>query len=632
MIKQDLFDNSNNKPREENMKRHIDNFRLSTIARSLKLFSRRDKLKIARITVLQTFLGFLDLAGVAVVGILGALTVNGIQSKVVGDRLRRFLEFLNIQDFTFQKQAAILGIIAAVLLISKTIFSVLITRHTLFFLSKRSAQISSQLIFSLLSKSLLEVQEKTHQQILFSVTTGVTSVTVGVIGTIVTLISDNFLLIFLTFGLFVVDPTIAFSTVGLFAFVGFILYFLMQRRARELGTQNSSLSIKSNEKILEVLQTYRESVVHNRRHYYASLISMQRQQLARNTAEMSFQPMISKYVVESTLVFGTLMISALQFFTKDATQAIATLAIFLAAGTRIAPAVLRIQQGAITIKSSLGVADPTLRLFESYGISDVELYKATDEAFSHIGFVPGIDIKNLSFRYPGSERFAVENVTLQILPGESVAFVGPSGAGKTTLVDLLLGILDSEINEVRISGTSPLEAIEKYPGAISYVPQDIVIFDGTFRQNVSLGYPIEMASDKRVLEALSSAQLVDFVTSLRLGLDSEVGDRGTRISGGQRQRLGIARALFSKPQLLVLDEATSSLDGLTESEITRAIDSLRGTVTVLLIAHRLTTVMKCDKVVYMESGRVLHVGTFDEVRAKVRNFDLQVKQMDQHRT
>ena len=217
----------------------------------------------------------------------------------------------------------------------------------------------------------------------------------------------------------------------------------------------------------------------------------------------------------------------------------------------------------------------------------------------------------------------MDGVSFTVTPGETLAFVGPSGAGKTTIIDILLGVLEPQMGEVLISGKSPAEASRIWPGAIAYVTQDIAIASGTIRENVALGYPREVATDDLVLNALRVAGLDTFVQSLKDGIDTVVGERGTKISGGQRQRLGIARAMFTKPALLVLDEATSALDGETELQVSDAIRTLRGSTTVILIAHRLSTVRDADKVVYMADGIIIASGTFDEVRSQVPDFDRQ---------
>jgi ABC-type multidrug transport system fused ATPase/permease subunit len=242
---------------------------------------------------------------------------------------------------------------------------------------------------------------------------------------------------------------------------------------------------------------------------------------------------------------------------------------------------------------------------------------------THEGFKPTIRVENVSLAYPGKSTMAISNISLTVPSGASVAFVGPSGAGKTTIIDVLLGVLNPDKGEVLISNLPPLQAVAKWPGAISYVPQDVVIAAGTVRENVSLGYPIDAATDDLVMNALKVAHLEDYVAGLPQGVDTEVGERGAMISGGQRQRLGIARAMFTRPLLLVLDEATSSLDGETEASISDAIHALRGSTTVIIIAHRLSTVRNADIVVYLSNGEVLATGTFDEVRKAVPDFDRQ---------
>jgi ABC-type multidrug transport system fused ATPase/permease subunit len=195
------------------------------------------------------------------------------------------------------------------------------------------------------------------------------------------------------------------------------------------------------------------------------------------------------------------------------------------------------------------------------------------------------------------------------------------------MIDVLLGVLNPDEGTVLISGLPPMQAVTKWPGAISYVPQDVSIAAGSIRQNVALGYPLEVATDDLVLKALKVAHLDEFVADLPEGLDTQVGERGAQLSGGQRQRLGIARAMFTCPHLLVLDEATSSLDGETESNISEAINTLKGSTTVVMIAHRLSTVRNADMVVYLSDGQILAKGTFQQVRESVPDFDRQARLM-----
>lgn len=599
----------------------------SAIGKSVLILSKADRRKILAVAILQMFLGLLDLLGVVVIGLLGALSVSGLQSDAPGDRISSALRVLHISEMQFQAQAMILGIGAVFLLVGRTILSIFFTRRILFFLSRRGAKISANLISRLLSQPLLIVQARTTQETLYAVTSGVAIITLQILATSIVMVSDLSLLVIMGFGLFVIDPSTAIGTFFVFSLIGYFLYRFMHVRAGLLGAMNSEFNIVSNEKIVEVFSSYRESVVRNRRDYYAREIGKIRFALADVSAESAFMPYVSKYVIETSVVLGALLVGAAQFIVQDATHAVATLAIFLAAGTRIAPAILRVQQGSIQIRGSLGAAQPTFALIDSLGPS--LMFENVDDSVDvlHEGFTSEIQIENVSLTYPPKQLRAISNISLTIRPGASVAFVGPSGAGKTTLIDVLLGVLNPDEGSVMISGLPPLLAVAKWPGAVSYVPQDVIISAGTIRENVALGYPAKEATDELVMSALKVAHLDQFVSKLPKGLDTQVGERGAKISGGQRQRLGIARAMFTRPHLLVLDEATSSLDGETEASISQAIHELRGSTTVVLIAHRLSTVRNADIVVYLAEGKIMAKGTFDEVRHAVPDFDRQARLM-----
>ena len=599
----------------------------SVIARSVRILSSSDRKKIIAVVAIQISFGLLDLAGVALVGILGALAITGVQARGPGDRVSILLEFLRLDDNTLQSQATLIGLLAATLLISKTFFSIIFIRKTIFFLSRRSAAISANLTSRVLAQPLVKVQSRSMQQTLYAVSSGVNSITMNVLGTTVAIISDTSLLVILAAGLFIVDPIVALSTLIVFAAIAYILYRLMQVRAVRLGEEQRFLEIESSEKTLEVLNSYREIVVRNRRSFYSRELGRIRYKLADVIAERAFMPNISKYVIEITVVLGSLGIAALQFAVNDAARAFAVLAVFMAASTRISPAILRLQQGAVSIKSSIGSAGPTLDLIEELEELSAGSEKVDDLNFEHIGFTGEIKLENVSLTYPTKKIPAVKDISLQIKPGQVVSFVGPSGAGKTTIIDVILGVLSPDSGSVQIQGNPPLSAIKHWPGAIGYVPQDVMISNGTIRQNVCLGYSSSEVDEDDIWQALEVAQLAKFIRELPEGLDTPVGDRGTKLSGGQRQRLGIARAMFTKPKLLVLDEATSSLDGTTEASISEAVHNLKGGVTIVMIAHRLSTVKESDVIHYLAKGKLEMSGTFDELRSNIPEFDKQAQLM-----
>jgi ABC-type multidrug transport system fused ATPase/permease subunit len=592
----------------------------------LKVLDPQDRKKLLLASILQSLLGILDLIGVAFIGLVGALAVNGIKSEKPGNRVNYALELLHIDDFIFQKQVAILGLFAALIFVFRTVVSVVVSKRILFFLSRRAAKITGVLTAKLLAQPLLKVQERSNQEILYALTIGVSTITLGVIGAALTIIADFSLVVIILIGLFALDTIVALITIVFFGIIGLLLYRNMTMRAQWLGKENARIGIKSSEKILEVLNSYRELVVKNRRSFYSTQIIKARLELADIQAEYTFMPNISKYVIESGVILGSLVICGLQFLLQDATRAISTLAVFMAAGSRLAPAILRMQSSAIQIRIATGSAVPTLELIESLSKFSDNSKESTFQT-EHKSFYPNIELLGITFVYPNEVNPALNDINLSIKKGELTAIVGPSGAGKTTLVDVILGVIIPKTGSIRISSHEPTEAINKWPGAIAYVPQDVMISNGSIKDNLVLGYSQDEVADELIKNALRIAHLQNFVLSLSEGINANVGERGSNLSGGQRQRLGIARALITKPKLLVLDEATSSLDGQSESDISDSLNEMRGEITVLLIAHRLSTVRNADKVVYMEDGKILCVGTFDEVRQKVPNFDKQASLM-----
>lgn len=593
---------------------------------SMGLLSPRDRKLVYFVVTVTIFLGLMDLVGVMLIGAIGSLSITNVSSGQTGDRVSQLLEFLHIETYSLQAQAGILGTLAALTLFSKTIFSLIFTKKSLFFLARRGAMISAGLVKKYFSLPVSRINSRSAQESIYALTAGVNFVMVGVIGVWMALISDVSLLVILGVGLFFVDATTAFGATVIFASVATILHNQMHHKVKVIGEKQSHLNVIGSQRIYEAVNSYRELLVRDRRGFYADQIAQNRYHLADGTANITFMQNISKYVLELALVASALLLAFYQFNTTTASRAIAIITIFIVASTRITPAILRVQQGLIQIKANLGQAKPAVSLIEELKVSKEVSDSSQELLRDHKGFTPSVSAVDITFHYVSAIN-VLKEVNVEVKPGEFVALAGGSGAGKTTLVDVILGALEPGRGQVLISGLSPIKAFSKWPGAVSYVPQDSPIIDGTLRENLGLGYPPTLLSDEICWEVVALARLDDFVKSLPDGLDTEVGDRGTRLSGGQRQRLGIARALVTKPKLLILDEATSSLDGLTESEISESLRKLRGDVTLIVIAHRLSTVVDADRIYFLDTGEIKAVGTFHELRIKSPEFRVQAELM-----
>jgi len=336
---------------------------------------------------------------------------------------------------------------------------------------------------------------------------------------------------------------------------------------------------------------------------------------AQNTINQFPRLFIETVLISAVIGFVIITVQ----YQSNLSLIIPTIAVFAAAAIRFLPSMNRILLASLQLRSGLVTVD---LVYENQN-KKIQLQEFTDNGNDDapaLSFKSNIELKNISFQYLKSNQITIQNVSLNIAKGQTVGFAGPSGAGKTTIVDLILGILQPDSGKIQIDGQDFKKFKHSWPKLVGYIPQTIFLCDDTVRKNVAFGLPNTEINDERVWAALKSANLDDFVRSMPKGLDTEIGDRGIRISGGQRQRVGIARAMYHDPEILVLDEATSSLDNETEQAVSKAIQSLFGKKTILIIAHRLSTITNCDKIFFFKGGKLLDTGSYETLITKNSDF------------
>ena len=598
----------------------------STALIVLQLLSQRDQKILLLLTGTTLLLAILDLFGVLLIGVIGSLSLTGISNGSPGNRVTAVLRFLNLDTMELEKQVVVVGFIAAILLLSKTILSLIIVKKTIFFMSRRAALISSELVLKYFSVNVAKLNMRSAQKSIFSLTDGVTRLMISVIAASVSLIADISLLLVLILGLFLVDPLTALGSFLVFSAVGILLYMRVHKQVQKFGEQQGSLKIASAQKIYDALNNYRELMVRNRRGFYASQISDIRFKLAQSQSMLSFMNQFNKYALEIVLVISSLLLAWYQFSNSSAVRAIATITIFVAASTRLLPAILRLQQGIINIRAAISEAKPTIQLIHDIEEIDPITHQSTPISRMHEGFTPNIHISKLEFSFEKSKK-VINHVDIKLESGEFIGIVGGSGAGKTTLLDLALGALEPDVGDVKISGVSPLIAFKKWPGAVSYVSQSSQLIEGTIYENLSLGYLLSEIKEDYCWESLKLANLSKYVESLPEKLHTFIGDKGTKLSGGQKQRLIIARALITKPRLLILDGATSALDGATEAAISDSLIQLKGEISLMVVAHRLSTLLHADRIYFIEDGEISGSGTFSQLRSENAEFRRQAEIM-----
>jgi len=584
----------------------------------------------------QISLGLLDLIGIALIGLVAAVAVSGIGSSGLPDWAQAVVVRLGLGDVTVSQLSIVIALAAVVILVAKTGLSALMSKRIMVFLAHRQAEVSVDLARQFLARPLAQVQRWTTPEAMYALGGGVGAATVSLLGAAITIAAEVFLFTIVGVTLLVYDPLLTVICIVLFGAIVLFLHRVLGRwSARNAGIIRDA-TVDTMTAVSEALATYRESTVLNRRELYVTRYEGLVNRYASASASANFILEIPKYVLEASLYLGVLVLAFVQFVTKDWAAAAATVALFLAAGSRVIPALLRLQGAGITVRNAAVQAQPAFFMADYLDRTraDAERYASratgiTAEAIhAHItngypDFVARVVVEKVTLTYPDALEPAVLRASFTAEPGSSVALVGSTGAGKSTLADIVLGVLHPESGSVTIGGRGPRDALDTWPGAIAYVPQAVALVAGSVRDNVALGLPRALVDDDLAWEALRRAHLAEFLQENREGLDTTVGERGFRLSGGQRQRLGIARALYTRPRLLVLDEATSALDAETELAIIRTLEELEGDVTTITVAHRLATVRKADQVLYLAGGLIAARGSFEEVREQVDDFDRQ---------
>lgn len=356
--------------------------------------------------------------------------------------------------------------------------------------------------------------------------------------------------------------------------------------------------------------------------YFSTKIETHATERAKAVASSETSIHIPRLAFESLLVIGVIaMILLFREQELPSDEIISTLGLFAMAAMRLLPSVSRITTNLTQIKLHIPYIDALYGEWVE-GQNDSQ-YNNKNASMAPLKMLQGISLKSVNYAYSSSSatgRNALNNFSLDIEKGTSIGFVGPSGAGKSTSMDIILGLLEPSAGQMLIDGKNAFENIAGWQRNIGFVPQQIFIMDDTIRRNIAFGIVDEDISEERLAEILVLTRLDDFVASLPAGLSTMLGEDGTRLSGGQRQRVAIARALYRDPDVLVFDEATSALDNETEREISQAIENLAGDKTILIVAHRLSTVRNCDKLVFMKDGAIMATGTYDDLIDESKDF------------
>lgn len=560
--------------------------------------------------------GAVALSALDMVGVLATLPLFQLVAGVPPDEgsLARVSELLGVTD-TEQMVLYICLFIVAVF-VTKSVLAFFFRRWQLHFLADQQAQTSASVLRRYLSAPFAFHLQRTPAELLRTVNDGIAMSYTGVTAALQVVI-ESFNVAFVMAGLAVIAPWPAAFTLVYFVTFGVLLQVFTRRRLAEAGQRVIDAATDAYRLALQSLNAVKEIKLQDGADDFAARYLAARRRAAHAGADGAVFSELPKYAFDVIFVVGVALLAG-GLFLLGGDQPLVTLGLFVAAGSRLLPSVVRMLASLGTLRVAQGPLHLVVAELEALDRSGAELASRARRD----GPVPAGDVlvEDLWFRYPGTDADVLRGVTLAIPAGSSLAVVGTSGAGKSTFVDLLLGLHEPTSGRITAGGRDILDNLVGWQSTLAVVPQDVYLADASLRANVAFGERPEDVDDDLVRRCLSQADLDEVVASLPDGVDTWVGERGARLSGGQRQRVGIARALYRRPRLLVLDEATSALDNKTERSVTETIRGLSGEITVVVVAHRLSTVRHTDRLVYLDGGVVRASGSFEEVRAENADF------------
>ncbi|RKJ43705.1 ATP-binding cassette domain-containing protein [bacterium 1XD8-76] len=569
------------------------------------ILSTDQKSKIIVISVLMILGGLLETISVSLVVpfMNSIMEPSEMMEKWYVLRLCDFLKLQNERTFL-----VCFGIFLAVIYILKNIYLIIETSIQYQFVYRNMIKMSQRLLANYISRPYEFFLNVNSGEILRIINTD-TPYTFTLLSTLLSLFTELVVSVMLIAAVFIFAPEITMILAFILILLVIVFNFWFKPILRESGVIHQEAGTGMNKWLLQSIQGIKELKVMNKESFFLKNYNNYGEKYVVAAKRHNVLALTPKFVIEA-ICMGSMFIivSLIIYFGADIELIMPMLTAVVMAALRLLPSVSRIS----TALSGIAFNEPFLdKLIEN--LQDIDdsrpdsllERKGVRQTQNHFEMKDSIIFDNISFRYPNTEENVLNKAYLKINKGEAIGIVGASGSGKTTSVDIMLGLLYPQEGNILKDGEDISNDIDGWHAQIGYIPQMIFMMDDSIRENVAFGIPSENIDDEKVWKALKEASLDSFVRSLPEGLETQIGERGVRLSGGQRQRIGIARALYSNPQILIFDEATSALDNETEATIMESIRKLQGSRTMIIIAHRLSTIETCDSVYRVENGKMI---------------------------
>jgi len=572
---------------------------MQILAKVNRIFDRKTKVKTTILLLAIIGGALLETLALAIISPLIAILLNS--SMIETNKYVKFVYdlfgFSNTGTFL-----ALLTFLLAGIYIFRGIYLYSVSRIKFRFIARRQAELSGKLLSKILGYSYLYHTSKNPAELQRIIRTDVAEM-FGLLLNVLQFLADVLMSLFIVVFLMSVSPTMTLCVLAMVATCILIYFKVFRKKIRAAGEKNRKAQIGMSKAIYQALGGIKEIKMLRRESYFYHAFMVSSDESIKYSTQYRTLDAVPKLVIDSVCFGGTfILVGALILGGADIAKLVPQISVFVLAAFRLLPAMTRLVNEMNSILHNLVAVDAVYKsLFEE----EDDLANVPPPMVTLPDSVCDIIVRDVTFRYPTVPDPVLENITLTISNKKSAAFIGPSGAGKTTLADLILGILVPKSGTIIYDGKSVHQNFDDWSQHVGYIPQHIYLLDESIRKNVAFGIDNANIDEGKVWRALEQAQLADFVRSLPDGMETIVGDRGVRLSGGQRQRIGIARAIYEDPPILVLDEATSSLDNETEKAVMDAVMGFQGNKTMLIVAHRLTTIEHCDMIYKVENRKVI---------------------------
>lgn len=589
---------------------------LDALRSSFNFMTPRERRSWATLTILRSALSILDLAGVMAIGFVATSIAFFVARGSDPERVIEFagLKLAAVNANTLPYAAAII----LTLFLSKSVFSVLLSRKSAYFVAQVEARSAKAIAEEIFTADLDSARERSREEIMFAIQVGSPSAFNSLLNSMSTIISEFTLFVLICLGFFLVNPLATLAAIVYFGIVAYIIQLFVGKRTAFFSKRSVRGSIRANVYVSDLIAVFRELSVLGLRGNYIERLYQARLESANSVATQVFLRGMPRYIIEASLLLGISALAVFQALSGNIVESAATLGVFLAGGFRLTGALLPLQSSVIEIQATIPRAQLAQQILRTHSqqMQDFESAKSVKKETERVDGPVGVRLNNVTYTYPTASEPSLYCVNLKIEAGQQAALIGVSGAGKSTIADIVSGVLNPQQGLVEFDSSGVELTKDSLVGRISYVPQKPGLVAGSIAANVALALDEDKVDRALVLKSLERAHLSEVITALPEGIDTDIGNLRDGLSGGQLQRVGLARALYTNPSLLIMDEATSALDAESEAEIAAALNQMRGEVTVLLIAHRLNTIQHSDVVFLVEAGKIRDSGTFKELQQR----------------